>query len=414
MSTSVPHVVFAGGGTGGHLFPGLAVAETLRQWLPSIRVTFVGSGKWFEERQVAAAGFAYRAIACRPAPRRPWHVPSFLVHHVLGLATARRLLRREGVDLVVGLGGYASVPVARAASGCGVRLVLLEQNVEPGRATRWLARRADAVYVAFEETAGRLPRGTHVHVTGTPLRSGFERAQRGDASRLLVLGGSQGAASLNQSVPRALYQVRRHLAGWEIVHQAGDGAVEATRTLYGKFGLAPLVVPFVRNMPRVLSRTDLVVSRCGGSTLAELAAVGVPAVLVPYPRATADHQRTNAELFRRRGGCPLVDERDVDGRLDEALAEALEKLLADAPRRARISHTVSRLGRPEATRAVAELVRGLLAAAGYVAHAPSIDGKPPVAYHRLPWEREVHQQPTARWRSAEAVPSMSPPASGRT
>ena len=356
MTTPQPHIVFAGGGTGGHLFPGLAVATRMRGALSDARVTFVGSGKTFEQQHVRAAGFEYRAMPCHAAPRRPSHLPGFLARNLSGYLAARRFLREEKVAAVVGLGGYASVPVARAAKGCGAKLILLEQNVVPGRATRWLARRADTVCVAFKQTATRLRCHAPVEVTGTPIRPGFAANTSGDVRRLLVLGGSGGAEALNQHVPRALYRIRRELADWEIVHQSGEAAVESTRSLYNKLGLNAMVMPFLRNMARVLSRTDLAVCRAGGSTLAELAAVGVPAVLLPYPYAADDHQRRNAELFHASGGCPLLDQRELSGRLDESLAEILSDLVCDARRRERIAFTLRQLGRPDA----AERVTGVL------------------------------------------------------
>jgi len=413
MNTNAPHIVFAGGGTGGHLFPGLAVAGRLREQVPSARITFVGPGRPLDCEHVEAAGYAYRSVPCRPAPRRPWDVPHFLLKNLGGYSAARRLLRQEHVDLVVGLGGYASAPVARAAKGCGARLVLLEQNVEPGRATRWLARWADAVCVAFDETARRLSTKTQVCVTGTPLRPGFERIAQGGPPRLLVLGGSHGAASLNQNVPRALYRVRQHLEGWEIVHQSGASEVESTRALYAKFGLPAIVVPFVRNMPRVLGRAEVVVSRAGGSTLAELAAVGAPAVLVPYPRATADHQLRNAELFHRRAGCPVVDERKAGGHLDEALADVLLRLLAEPARRERIAYTMQRLGRPDAAGEIVRYICRLLVATGCVLAPVAIDGASAAAYYPRPWEMDIHNTgktpwpPTPRRRSARS-PSCGP------
>ncbi|MCX7428270.1 MAG: undecaprenyldiphospho-muramoylpentapeptide beta-N-acetylglucosaminyltransferase, partial [Planctomycetia bacterium] len=364
MTSHPIHIVFAGGGTGGHLFPGLAVAQAVGREFPDVRVTFVGSGKPLERRHVCGAGFDYRELPCQPMPRRPWHVPGFVAKNLAGFLAARRFLRETHVGAVVGLGGYASVPVARAAKGCGARLILLEQNVVPGRATRWLARSADAVCVAFEPTVARLRCRKRVEVTGTPIRHGFttrvQSGEQGGPRRLLILGGSGGAQSLNENVPRALYMIRRELARWEIVHQAGEAGVEATRSLYGKLGLDAMVVPFLRNMDRVLRQTDLAVCRAGGSTLAELAAVGVPAVLLPYPHAADDHQAHNAELFRTVGGCPVLDERQIEGRLDESLSGVLSGLVADGRRRERIAYTLRRLGRPDATESVSRILFDLL------------------------------------------------------
>jgi len=363
MTSDFPHILFAGGGTGGHLFPGLAVAARVRRELPGLRVTFVGSGKPMERRHVSDAGFDYLAVPCHAMPSRARDLPSFLAGNLAGYLAARRFLRDERVDAVVGLGGYASVPVARAAKGCGAKLILLEQNVVPGRATRWLAKTADAVCVAFEATAARLRSRGVIEVTGTPIRPGFvsvNKDARSGRRRLLILGGSGGAGSLNENVPKALYKIRRELADWEIVHQSGEAAVELTRSLYGKLGLDAMVVPFVRNMPRVLGRTDVAVCRAGGSTLAELAVMGVPAVLLPYPHAVDDHQRRNAELFRDSGGCPLVDERETSGRLDERLADVVATLVRDEGRRQRIAFMLQQLARPNAANRVSKRLWRLL------------------------------------------------------
>ena len=157
MPCSFPHIVFSGGGTGGHLFPGLAVAERLRCDMPHARITFAGSGKDFEHRHVTRAGFEYVALDCHPLPKRPRHLPRFVTKNLSGLRAARRLIRREQVTLVVGLGGFASVVTARAATRSSIPLFLLEQNVVPGRANLWLSRWAETVCVAFEDSVREFP-----------------------------------------------------------------------------------------------------------------------------------------------------------------------------------------------------------------------------------------------------------------
>ncbi len=363
MKKTPIHIAFSGGGTGGHLFPGLAVAQRLARRMPRARITFVGGGRAFERCHVAAAGFEYLALPCRAAPRRLRQLPGFLSQNLAGHLSARRFVRREAVSLVVGLGGYASVPVARAAAKDNVKLVLIEQNTLPGRANRWLARWADAVCVAFDETAANLPRRCTVHVTGTPIR---EKQLAGTlfpqpaTKRLAVLGGSAGAKTINENVPRALYKVRHRLDGWEIVHLTGETHLESTRVLYRKLGIEASVWPFIADVPELLDHSDLTICRGGGSTLAEVAAAGAPAVILPYPHAAADHQRKNAELFSQSGGCVLLDEREVDGRLDDRLAESLDGLLGDDARRQRISQTVRQLGRPEAAETIVDLIEELL------------------------------------------------------
>ena len=363
MAVSRPkHIVFAGGGTGGHLFPGLATAEVICQIRPETRITFVGSGRDFEREHVHSFGFDYRELPCCPLLlKKPWHLPKFAKSNLDGYRLAKQFLGEEEVSAVVGLGGYVSVPMARASRTHQIPLVLLEQNTVPGRATRWLSRRADHVCIAFDASREHFPRRAQLEVTGTPLRPGFglESLENGclaEEPQLLVLGGSGGAQSLNESVPHALCLVRHRVEGWKILHQSGEAAYEETKRLYEEFGLQAEVVPFIANMPGTLARTSLAICRAGGSTLAELAATATPAILIPYPHAINDHQRRNAELFQRHGGCCLLDEREHGPKLAEVLARRLGEFIEDEPRRLRVSHTMRCLARPDAAHHVAKII----------------------------------------------------------
>jgi UDP-N-acetylglucosamine--N-acetylmuramyl-(pentapeptide) pyrophosphoryl-undecaprenol N-acetylglucosamine transferase len=386
------HLVFTGGGTAGHLFPGLAVAERLVAEIRRLRITFAGSGKEFERRLVAAAGFEYYALPCRPLPRRARETVSFVLENVAGYLAAKRFLKDAQVAGVVGLGGYASVPMGRAAVKCRVPLVLLEQNVLPGRATRWLAPAAAVVCTSFAQTGDELHQRAVVRVTGNPIRRiGEAVAEPGVAApsrpcQLLVLGGSSGARSLNENVPRALYKAAAaencpnfrpsppretqkiglspfplapgtsEPAGWRILHQTGDADLAATRELYRKLDIDATVSSFVADMPAALLGSDLAICRAGGTTLAELAAAAVPCVLLPYPHAADDHQNKNAQVFAAAGGAVLLDERTVSGRLDDQLAEAVGRLVGDADRLAAMSAAMRTLARPHAAADVAALV----------------------------------------------------------
>lgn len=361
------HVVFAGGGTGGHVFPGLAVAQRLASGVPGMRITFAGTGKELERRWVGAAGFDYLALPCRPWPGRVRGTLRFLLDYLAGCRAAARFLDHARVDVVVGLGGYASVPMARAAARRRLPLVLLEQNAVPGRATRWLARSATLVCTSFQQAHRHLPSRCHFRVTGNPIRAGFcpaptaTTAQRpnGRTRQLLVLGGSGGAESLNQNVPKALDAIRPALSGWRVLHQSGQAQFEPTRRHYARLGLWAEVVPFVANMPQTLPRCDLAICRAGGTTLAELAAAGVPALLLPYAHAADDHQRANAAVFAAAGAAALLDEREAHASLDARLAEALRPLLADVTARAAMSAAMGRLALPDAAHDVAALIRQL-------------------------------------------------------
>lgn len=355
-----PHVVFSGGGTGGHLFPGLAVATRLAQLVPGVRITFAGCGKPLEQEHVAAAGFDYLALRCRPMPRRLRDVIPFVRENLAGCDMAGQFLAEHGVSAVIGLGGYASVPMARAGLRRAIPLVLLEQNVVPGRATRWLARGAMAVCTAFPRTEKYLPARTPVRRTGNPIRPGFQPALS-PRRQLVILGGSSGSRALNDHVPDALYQVREALAGWTIVHQSGHTDWHAVHERYARYALDVEVHSFVVDMPGTLSRSALAICRAGGTTLAELAAAGTPAILVPYPHAAGNHQRLNADYFAAAGAAVVIDQRGRCGTLAERLAEALAELLPNAARRESMSRNSLRLAAPEAATAVAALVRDVLA-----------------------------------------------------
>jgi len=370
MNSQLPHIVFAGGGTAGHLFPGLAVAQQLVRSNAGISITFAGTGKPFEVEQVQAAGFRYVVLPCRPLPSRARDAIRFVTDNVSGYYAARRIVREENVSLVVGLGGYASVPMARAAVRSDVPCVLLEQNVVPGRATRWLAPSATLVCAAFEESRTYLKRNCRLRITGNPLRAQMrKRASTDDRPTMtdrkrkrtvVVLGGSGGARTLNQQVPFALYKAGASLEGWRILHQTGERDAAATRELYAKFGLKVTVRPFVNDMRTALAAADFAISRSGGTTLAELAAFGVPTVLLPYPRAKDDHQRKNADVFVAAGAARVVDEREITERLDNHLARHIADLADDVALRSRMSEAMLRRARPKATRLVAKAIENLV------------------------------------------------------
>jgi UDP-N-acetylglucosamine--N-acetylmuramyl-(pentapeptide) pyrophosphoryl-undecaprenol N-acetylglucosamine transferase len=354
------HILFAGGGTAGHLVPGLAVAQTLVRRAPGSRLTFVGSGKPRERELVAAAGFDYRELPCagRPAGLGGWLKSAW--KNACGLAGAWGMLRAEPFHAVVGLGGYASLPAAQSAAWLGLPLVLLEQNVLPGRATRWLAAAARVVCTAFEATRDWLPAGCRLAVTGNPVRSEIVAARRvADQRQLVVLGGSGGAAALNRAVPAALSQLAHLRHGWQVVHQSGEAECQATRERYQAHGITADVRPFIHDMPQVLANSDLAISRAGGTTLAELAALGLPAILVPFPHAADNHQRLNAQWAACQGGCLLVDERPSEPSLERRLSQSLAPLLVDAVPRQRMAQAMRRLARPTAADEVAGWVLGL-------------------------------------------------------
>ncbi len=351
-----PHIVFAGGGTPGHLHPGLAVATHLIERIPDATVTFVGGGRALDRHVIRAAGFGFAPVPSQPAPEKALHAVRFVTDNVAGYWAARWFLKEKRVSAVVGLGGASSAPAVRAAISRGIPTLMLEQNVVPGRVTRWLARSATTVCAGFSETRGYFPSAAPLMVTGNPARPAFEHIYR-DArlgnlrphgKRLIVMGGAGGARSLNEHMPRALARLRSQLAGWEIVHQSGEGQLQQTVARYREANVDALVVAFIDEIAPVMFASDLVVCRPGGTTLAELSLASIPAILVPYPRVM-DYHLPNAEIFAAAGAATLIDETELAGPLEAALAEHLEPLIVDDARRSKMAASMRRMARPGAS-----------------------------------------------------------------
>lgn len=351
MSNGFPTIIFAGGGTLGHLFAGLAAADAMRHLAPATSIHFAGSGSPSERKHVEDAGYSYHQIACRPWPRRPWTAGSFLFSNLRGYLRGRYLLHQLHADAVVGLGGYASAPIARAAVSLAVPLILLEQNAVSGRVNRWLSRYAACVCAAFDVDSIRRLR--HMRFTGNPVRRGFFAPHVADPTEklLVITGGSQGSAALNAALPEALGKCKPLLAGWRIVHQAGKREAAVTQQRYDRAGIAAEVTAFA-DLAGLLPQASLAVCRAGGSTIAELCVTGTPAILCPYPHASDDHQRHNAAAVA--DGCRVVDERfpDFVGRITNELS----LLLANAELRAQMALAISRHARTNAARHIAQRV----------------------------------------------------------
>jgi UDP-N-acetylglucosamine--N-acetylmuramyl-(pentapeptide) pyrophosphoryl-undecaprenol N-acetylglucosamine transferase len=372
-------VIFAGGGTGGHLFPGIAVARELLAREPNARVLFVGSQKPIELEIVRGAGFEHVALPSVSPSLAPTRIVSSLFTNFRAFRQAMSILDRERPTVVVGLGGFASVPPVLAAWRAGVPIVLLEQNVVPGKATRWLSRIANVVCLPWPEAATGLPRGTKTVVTGNPIRREIaslaaphqpETPARAngptpslalrvslEAPTLLILGGSQGAASLNTAVLDALATLRTELAGWRIVHQTGATDLDAIRQRYGALSLLADVQPFFRDMAEQYRRATCVISRAGATTLAELACAGLPALLVPLPTSAHDHQRLNSQLFANRGAAIVVESEFNDEKCSVAnLRKLLAQMLTDTEQRLRMQNSMRNFARAEAASVVLDQV----------------------------------------------------------
>ncbi|OQY66712.1 MAG: undecaprenyldiphospho-muramoylpentapeptide beta-N-acetylglucosaminyltransferase [Polyangiaceae bacterium UTPRO1] len=351
-------MMIAGGGTGGHLFPGIAVAEAARRRDPAAAVLFVGSPRGIEARVVPTTGFDLELLP--GAPLRGRNVAGKVAAlGALGAATlrARTLVRRFAPDAVVGLGGYASAPAVLAARLAHVPIVLLEQNARPGLTTRLLARLADRVCVSFPDTHTGLPADRAVF-TGNPVRR-FSASAAGPARRsagltIAIVGGSAGAQRLNQAGP-ALRAALADVPGLTLIHQTGFAEEATVRTSYaGAPGVE--VRAFITDMGAVYGAADLIVCRAGATTIAELAAQGLPAIFVPYPHAADDHQRANAEALVRAGAARMVLDHQATGK---RLAAEVRELIAAPGALPEMRARMRQFARPDAADRVLDVVASL-------------------------------------------------------
>jgi UDP-N-acetylglucosamine--N-acetylmuramyl-(pentapeptide) pyrophosphoryl-undecaprenol N-acetylglucosamine transferase len=354
------YIVFAGGGTGGHLFPALAVAGELRRRHPSAAIVFVGGTRGLETRLVPQAGFPLRTL-----PVSGLKGASQLGLLLASAAAALGVLRCLGwflahrPGLVVGVGGYASGPAVLAAWLLRVPTMLMEQNHFPGATNRWLAPRADAVCVPSNAAKARL-KGIGL-VTGNPVRPEFTSIgppPNGARLGLLVFGGSRGARSINRAMVTALPQLAAMSPPPRVVHQTGSEEHSSVARAYAEHPrLDADVRPFLDDMPARLADADLVVCRAGATTVAELAAAGRPAILVPFPFASDDHQRANAEAVRDAGAAIMIEDRDLDA---ARCAAEIAALAGDPTRRLRMAAAARTLARPAAAQRIADVADALL------------------------------------------------------
>jgi UDP-N-acetylglucosamine--N-acetylmuramyl-(pentapeptide) pyrophosphoryl-undecaprenol N-acetylglucosamine transferase len=356
-------IVIAGGGTGGHLYPGIAVAREVLRRRSDAEVTFAGTAKGMEARVIPREGFQLDLLRSSGLKgMSPAALARGLSLLPLSGVDAWRILSRRRPAVVVGVGGYSSGPVVLAAALRGIPTLLLEQNAVPGLTNRILARFVSAAAVTYESTIGYF--GRRGFVTGNPVRSEFfEPAPAAPAvgpPRILIFGGSQGAHAINMAMVEAAPRLAAHPGGMAITHQTGERDLERVRDGYRDAGVEARVEPFLFAMDREMKNADLVVCRAGATTLAELTAAGIPAVLVPLPTAADDHQRRNAEVLVAGGAADMIEQQELTG---ARLAERIERLIADRNRLQAMSAAARRFARPDAARAIVDRVFELVDAA---------------------------------------------------
>ena len=355
-------VLIAGGGTGGHLYPGIALAREIKRRAAHASVTFVGTATGVEARVVPREGFPLELIRVAGLKGKS------RIERLKGFATlplaaidAWRVVSRHRPDVVVGVGGFASGPVLMLAALRGFPTMLLEQNALPGITNRLLARVVRAAAVTFDEALKYFPGSGFV--AGNPVRPEFFRASTKEAddrdvppqhaARVLIFGGSQGAHAINLAMVEAAPWLAAASPRIVITHQTGERDLELVRDAYRHAGLEARVEAFLFEMDREMTAADIVVARAGATTLSELAAARRPAILVPLPTATDDHQRRNAEVIVRAGGAEVIDERELTG---TRLAERIVALAGDRLRQQQMAAAMQRFARPDAATRIADRV----------------------------------------------------------
>jgi UDP-N-acetylglucosamine--N-acetylmuramyl-(pentapeptide) pyrophosphoryl-undecaprenol N-acetylglucosamine transferase len=348
--------ILAGGGTGGHVIPALAIARELKSRYGA-EILFIGTSRGIENRLVPAAGFELKLIEVG-ALKNVSIVTRIKTFAALprAISTAKKMLCEFNPDVVIGVGGYASGPAMIAAQRLRIPTLAFEPNLVPGLANRVVARRVKAAAVHFEETAKYFK---SAKVTGVPVRPEFFviPPRPVDAiPSLLVFGGSQGAAAINAAVIGALPEIKAALPNIKIVHQTGERELDAVKAGYEKAGVAAEVSAFITDMPRAFADADLIVCRSGASTVAEITAAGKPAIFIPFPRAADDHQTRNAQALQKAGAAILIPQSQLSS---DSLAKVIVGLLKDGQRLAGMSAASKRLAHPDAGREIAEMAAAI-------------------------------------------------------
>ena len=362
-------IVIAGGGTGGHLFPGIAVAQEFMSRDTQNQVLFVITGKPFEITVLAKTGFQHQCISAEALKGRGlWNQTKALIKIPKGVYESVRILKNFRPHLAVGVGSYTSGPLVIAAWLMGIKIVLHEQNILPGITNRMLAPLADRIYISFENTkigAIRRPAGTmqkKVRLTGNPIRQEIYRSaseqnkkdmvdsEKPKAFTVLVIGGSQGAHSINAAFMEAIHHIKKKET-FAFVHQTGPQDEMEVRKTYTRQGITATVKSFFVDMAPLYRKADLVICRAGATTVAEVTVVGKGIIFIPYPFAADNHQMLNAQVLANAGGAEMILQKDLNGKI---LAERIEFYASNAEALGLMASKARNFGRPEAATAIVD------------------------------------------------------------
>lgn len=343
--------MIAAGGTGGHLYPGIALAQAFKKRGPEAQVSFVGTGRGLENSVIREEGYDLHLIRIRG-----WLGVGFLKRILAllelpySLVQSYRLLRAIRPNLVIGIGGYASGPLVLMAWVCRIPQVLVEPNAAAGLTNRILAPFVRRIYLAFEEARDQLFANKKIRVYGNPVRDEVLNSSAGPKEKvtvrtILVMGGSQGAHSINRAMVEALKPLESLRDRLRIIHQTGERDYHWVHQAYEQNGFTATVTPFLKNIANVYSISELVISRAGATTIAELTACGIPSILIPFPYATHHHQELNANILKKGGAAILMRDSDLNGAI---LASQIYRLLRNSMELHEMALKSRSFGRPDA------------------------------------------------------------------
>jgi UDP-N-acetylglucosamine--N-acetylmuramyl-(pentapeptide) pyrophosphoryl-undecaprenol N-acetylglucosamine transferase len=354
-------VVMAGGGTGGHLFPGIAIAQEFMARNSQNRIVFVSTGNQFEQRVLAKMDFTLERVTVEGIKGRGlWNQTKSICKLPKGIYQAIRILRRFKPDLIIGLGSYSAGPVVLAARLLGVKIVLHEQNILPGITNRMLARFADMIFVSFEDTKAQLV-STRSKFTGNPVRQAVVngsrqsiRENRAEAGQkpftILIIGGSQGAHRINLTMVEAINHLHR-IDDLHIFHQTGAADEKMVQDAYGRHHVASTVQSFFDDMAPLYQSADLVICRAGATTVAEITAIGKAALFIPFPYAADDHQALNAASLTEKGAAEMILEKDLTAKI---LGEKIEYYAIHPEALGEMARKAGESGNPNAARDIVD------------------------------------------------------------
>ena len=361
------NIFFAGGGTGGHIYPGLSVAERIVEHDDTAKIHFVCSQRQIDLDILGTSGFEMIPLAAKGLSLRPGKLFEFGVSQIASYRRAKEIFSEVSNAVVIGIGGFVAAPVCLAASKLGLPVVLINVDIVPGRANRLIGRFADEIFVGFEETIKEFKkvRGK-ISVVGCPLRLGFSEPRPDKAMDklgldrekkiLLVTGASSGAQSINTSVCSLLDKIDAYAKDWQIVHLTGNANLAVVEERYVQAGIAHKVVGYFDEMSDLLVAADLVIGRSGAVSVAEYAAAGVASICMPYPHHKDRHQYLNAEILVDAGAAVVVDDLPDEKERAAWLWEQLEKLLKDDAKRGEMADNCKAVARVDAAGVIAERI----------------------------------------------------------